>query len=120
LEATARDALAAARGAENRPHTATRDSLCYLATTLAGQGRSVEATAAFDANTLLARTELERRQDHCNEALAHCAWRPGKMLLDQADALVLRGRIRLGRARVTAQATARQMSNAPTTISIRH
>ena len=64
-------------------------------------------------NTLLARAELERRQDRRDEALAtvEAALRlaaPRKMLLDQADALVLRGRIRLDRARPAPSATARQ------------
>jgi tetratricopeptide (TPR) repeat protein len=53
--------------------------------------------------TLLAHAECERRQARWSEALAavEAALRlaaPRKMLLDQADALVLRGRIRLDRA----------------------
>jgi tetratricopeptide (TPR) repeat protein len=62
-------------------------------------------------NTLLARAELERRQKQWNDALAtaDAALRlaaPRKMLLDQADALVLRGRIRLDRARAAIQSIA--------------
>ena len=208
-ESAARDALAAARAAEAKPGLQTRNSLCQLANTLAGQGRSGEALAALNAakaiqrrtnpdseelssyrgvlcatllirldqieraqaiteanlrvcerygwqedvarchtllgvlatlvgsfpdaaqhltqaesvfrrahqirdlvNTLLARAELERRQGHWNEASAttEAALRlaaPRKMLLAQADALVLRGRIRLDRARAAAQTTDR-------------
>jgi len=209
-EAAARDALAGASAADEKPSRHTLHALCYVANAVAGQGRSGEALAVFDAantivrrtdpdgdelksgagawwarllirlgqteraqaiteanlriceregwqedvavchrllgvlatlagrfpdaaqhltqaesvfrrahqikdlpTTLLARAELERRQDHWNEALAtvEAALRlaaPRKMLLDQADALVLRGRIRLDRARAVAQATARQ------------
>lgn len=198
----AHDALAATRSAEAKPGSYTKHALCYLANALAGQGRSGEALAAFNAakaierrtypdseelrsyievlyatllirlgqtehaqaiieanlracelygwqedvarchtllgvlatlagrlpdaaqhlsqaelvfhrahqikdlpDTLLARAELERRQGDWNEALAttEAALRlvaPRKMLLDQADALVLRGRLRLDRARV--------------------
>jgi tetratricopeptide (TPR) repeat protein len=207
-ELRARDALALARAAEAGPGYASRNSLCYLADTLAAQGRSAEASAAFDAanaierrtrhagaelygfngvvwakllirlgrgeraqaiieanlrlceregwqehiarcrtllgilatlagrftdagghlsqaesvfrrahqirylpSMLLARAEYERRQVRWIEALAavEAALRlaaPRMMLLDQADALVLRGRIRLDRA--AAEAASRQ------------
>jgi hypothetical protein len=62
---------------------------------------------------LLARAKLERCDGHWNDALAtvEAALRlaaPRKMLLDQADGLVLRGRIRLDCASAAAQATTRQ------------
>jgi tetratricopeptide (TPR) repeat protein len=64
-------------------------------------------------NTLLAGAELERLQGHWDEALAttEAALRlaaPRKMLLNQADALVLRGRIRLDRAGAATQGPDRQ------------
>jgi len=64
-------------------------------------------------STLLARAELERRQGHWNEALAavEAGLRlaaPRRMLLDQVDALVMRGRIRLERTESAVQAAARQ------------
>jgi tetratricopeptide (TPR) repeat protein len=208
-ESAAHDALAAARATEIKPDLHTRQSLCYIANALAGQGKSGEALVAFDAakaigrrtspdsaelrsyhgvmsatlmirlglteraraiteanlracerygwqedvarcrtllgvlatlegrfpdaarhlteaervfrrahqirdlpTTLLTRAGLERRQGGLNEALAtveaalHLA-APRKMLLDQADALVLRGCIRLDWARAAVQGTER-------------
>jgi hypothetical protein len=49
---------------------------------------------------------VERSARHIEAALRFAA--PRKMLLNQADALVLRGHIRLNRSRVAVQATARQ------------
>jgi hypothetical protein len=54
-EAAARDALAAARAADDDPHQGTVNSLCYVADAPARGGRSGEALAVFDAANVIER-----------------------------------------------------------------